>query len=517
MPPAIAPYPRRLPLGLVRRWASALALSAALGMLLFGFVTLSWSGIVLIRFPFGVDYGEGIVWQQMRNMLRGEGYSPLGVYPAIVYHYPPVYHLTTWAVSWIFGTDPLAAGRAISLISMLGSSALIGWLAAVIARGRYRVAAGLCAVMAGLFFMSCQPVVDWLATMRVDMLSYFLGFAGLAFALGAVGRPSLVTAAALCFVLAIYTKQTSLAAPGAAFIALLTVRPRMAWQLAALCICLGLAALAGLTLLTHGGFLRHILLYNVNRMKFDALGSLVAPLLMHAIYEALALAGGVILCRRVRSHWAERREKPDAVAGPVVALAYFAIKTPMLVLVLKSGASVNYLIEWYAAVAILAGVAMAPVVEAVVEQFQDDSPGATSVLLPIAALLACAVQAHNLPHRLLTMQGAHAQTKRLAPVVSLIRNTPGVVISDDMVLLIRAGRDVNWEPAIVAELGAMGRYDQPAFVRMVQERRFSLFITEGGPGDYIFEARYNPPVIKAIMENYPVTRNLNGFTVRAPG
>ena len=515
MPPVARPAPR-MPLTLLRRWSLALALAAALGMLLLGFATLTWSGIVLIRFPFGVDYGEGIVWQQMRNMLRGQGYSPLGVFPAIVYHYPPVYHLITGAISWLLGTDQLATGRAVSWVSMLGSAALIGRLAAVTANSRDRIATPLCAMMAGLIFMSCQPVVDWLATMRVDMLAYLLGFAGMALALGAVRRPRLIPAAALCFVLGIYTKQTSIAAPGAAFVALLAVRPRQAWVLLALCIGMGLAALCGVSLATHGGFLRHILLYNVNRMEFGAIGSLVVPLRMHAIYEALAIGGCVILGRRIRAQWADRRQAPYPVASAILVLAYFAIKTPMLVLVLKSGANVNYLIEWYGGVAILAGVALMPVLEIVADQFRDGPAPDKSVLLPIVILFACAVQAHSLPHRLLTDEGGRAQIKRIAPVVALIRSTPGIVISDDMVLLIRAGRDVEWEPAIVAELGAMGRYDQPALVRMIQQRRFAMFITEGGPGDYIFEARYNPPVLKAMLQNYPRVRNLNGFTIRTP-
>lgn len=510
--PLVLPRSRHSRFDIRRRWGLGLALSVALGPLLLAFMMLSWSGIVLIRFPFGVDYGEGIVWQQMRNMLRGEGYSPLGVYPAIVYHYPPVYHLTTAAVSWLLGTDQLATGRAVSWVSMLGCAALVGWLAAVTAGCRDRIVGCLCAVMAGLFFTSCQPVVDWLATMRVDWLAYLLGFAGLALAIGAIERPFLIVAAALCFVLAIYTKQTSIAAPAAAFIALLVVRPRTAWILAALCLASGLSALGVLTLRTGGGFLRHILLYNVNRMDFGAIGGLVVPLRMHALFEALALTGCVTLWRRIRAHWADRRQNKHVVASAILVLAFFAIKTPMLVLALKSGANVNYLIEWYGAVAILAGIAMKPVLETVVDHFRGRSSPDASVLLPISVFLSCAIQSYALPHRFLTMDGARAQAARLAPVAAQIRATPGIVISDDMVLLIRAGRDVEWEPAIVAELGAMGRYDQAALIRMVQQRRFSLFVIE----PLFFHNRYNPPVAKAIVANYPRARWSGPFLIRAP-
>src|SRR5690348_11443274 len=49
--------------------------------------------------PHQLDYGEGIVWQQMRMIIDGQGYAPLKPFPAIVFHYPPVYHLTTWVVA----------------------------------------------------------------------------------------------------------------------------------------------------------------------------------------------------------------------------------------------------------------------------------------------------------------------------------------------------------------------------------------------------------------------------------
>ena len=70
----------------------------------------------------------------------------------------------------------------------------------------------------------------------------------------------------MLFVAAIYTKQTTIAAPAATFAVLLVTRPKLALQGIAACIAFGMAALIVLNWLTDGGFYQHIFLYNVNRI-----------------------------------------------------------------------------------------------------------------------------------------------------------------------------------------------------------------------------------------------------------
>jgi hypothetical protein len=503
---------------LARRWVLGLALAAALGPLLAHFAINARSTLVLIQYPFGMDYGEGIVWQQMRNIMHGQGYAPLGTYPAIVYHYPPVFHVTVAFFAWLFGTDELGTGRAVSWISTLGTAALLGRLAVSIgAQSKDRVTAWLGGLLTALMFLSCEPVVIWSPLMRVDMLACLLSVGGLAFALRAIDRPGLLHAAALCFTLAVYTKQTSIAAPAAAFLGLLAVRPRLAAHLTIVTVGQSAIILAVLSWATDGNFLRHIILYNVNRVDPAALASLAGPILQHAIYVALAFAGAFLLIRRNRSLWQIRQDHVAAVAGTVAAIAYFVIKILMLPMVMKSGASFNYMIEWFCSVAILAGIATLPALRTVVAHFreQDIRPDA-SIALPCAVLLAVAVQTAQLPRVVLTPQEAAKESAQVQPAVDLIRHSTKPVISDDMTLLIRAGHPVDWEPAIAAELGATGRYDQAGFVRMIREKRFGLFLTEGKRGEYTYDSRYNPPVADAIASAYPREYALGRFTVHAP-
>ena len=68
---------------------------------------------------------------------------------------------------------------------------------------------------------------------------------------------------------------------------------------------------------------------------------------------------------------------------------------------------------------------------------------------------------------------------KMQELVEIIRKATRPVISDDMVLVLRAGRQVQWEPAIFAELASMGLWDQQPFLNMIQSHAFAFFITQG--------------------------------------
>jgi len=490
--------------------------AAAFGILITNCLWSAHNAWVLINFPFGVDYGEGIVWQQMRNMLAGHAYGPLGIFPAIVYHYPPVYHLTVGAASAATGIDQLAMGRTVSTLSAFGTAGLIASLTVAIRPSANRLANAAGGLLAATLFLTTDPVSQWGPLMRVDMLSCLFTLAGLLLAIRAVRRSSLIGVSALCFVLAVYAKQTSIAAPMAAFIGLLLVRPRLAWALAGSSFIIGIVPLVALEWLTDGGFLRHLLAYNINRFVPDQIWALILPLRQHIIYIAFSISGAALLIGDLRKHWS-RRANNLALASAISAIAYFGLKTLMLGMMLKSGASYNYLIEWFCAVAILVGIAGITAIEAIGALFRQPGAGQTrSILAPMAIMFGIAVQAYALPPHRLTMEAARSETIRASRIVRLIQASPKPVISDDMTLLIRAGRDVQWEPAIAAELGATGRYDQPGFVRLIDQRRFGLFITDGDRGPSSYNGRYNPPVADAITRDYPQTWKMGRFVIHAP-
>lgn len=459
-----------------------------------------------LHYAYDLDYGEGIVWQQMRNILAGDGYSPLGTYPAIVYHYPPVYHLTTAALAWLTGLDQLIAGRLVSLLSTIASMALVGMLVlSCIPRDERRNVRAVAAIIGALCLASIPTILTWSVLMRVDMLGCALTLGGLALSVRSIKRPAALPFAALAFVLAIYTKQTNIAAPLAACIGLWFVRSRSAYLLVGWSVALGLCALAVLVVASNGGFLRHILLYNVNRLDLSRWRLLVSVLLSQAIL--LAIAGFAMawawrrLTRDRKVLLRARIAENDSNAALLMLGLFMGIKTALLPMVLKSGASDNYLIEWSCGIAVFVGIAAVPVLRMAAH---GKSRGIWPPRILIALFtVALPLVAYRIPPVTIDHAAIRQQDERMAAIVDRIRASPRPVISDDMVLLIRAGRPVQYEPAIAAELGHSNLYDEAGFVRMVRRGDFGFFLTRGDRGSVLFDERYNRPVADAIDAAYP--------------
>ena len=124
------------------------------GLLYFLWVDLRCAGIAL-AYPFGLDYGEGIVWQQAMLIPGPQMYGPIDHLPFIVFHYPPVYHLASRAVMAL-GVDPLAAGRMVSLGATIVISISFAWLVAAGLAGRI----GRSAMLVGAVTGALLPLVS---------------------------------------------------------------------------------------------------------------------------------------------------------------------------------------------------------------------------------------------------------------------------------------------------------------------------------------------------------------------
>lgn len=482
-------------------------------LLLADLASLIKAATLILPFPFQFDYGEGIVWQQMRNIWRGEAYGPLGVFPSIVYHYPPVFHVVSGALARGFGLDELLAGRLVSLLATLASAGLVGCLTASTIRQPSRTVPLVCAGLAALACFGWGPIVVWSPLMRVDMLACAFSLAGLVLVVRGLDRPSWIDAASVAFVLAVYTKQVSVAAPAAAFLALYRVRPALAWRLAGGCLLLGSITLVILSALTGGGFVRHVFLYNVNR--FDPMRglSLVDLLSWHVLLIVPAALGLHIAWPRCREAWTGRTSGRDAFAA-LMAISYLVLKTLMLPMIMKSGAAGNYFVEWCFALTIFIGLGMQPAVSLASNAVTTDQR--LSPIVMAVVLVGVSIEATTAWRWDVDDASVRANAEALRPVVAAIAASTRPVISDEMTLPIRAGRDVLWEPAISAELGHSGVYDQAAFVAMVRAGMFGFFVTEGRRGDGLFDERYNAPVASAMEAGYPVERPVGRFVLHLP-
>ena len=488
-----------------------------LAALLYRAVLFAAAGFAAIRYPWSLDYGEGIVWQQVRWIFTSHAYGPIDGFPAIVFHYPPLYHAVTAIGAGALGTDQLATGRAISLLSTVAAAVGSAILTGLLLQNRAnRTNRRLCGWIAGLLVFTYFPVTHWAVLMRVDMLAIALSLFGLVAAFKSLERPRFIYLASLLFVAAVYTKQTAIAAPAATFAVLIILRPKLAIRGIAASLGLGTATLLTLGWLTDGGFYRHLVLYNLNRADLSRVWWIAVVAMAQALYVVLA---GLVLVRRLgelRSKYAGDANVRAALAANatdvrlLIAIAYLVISTVMLLLVLKSGSSVNYFLEWFFALGPFA--AMAP---NEVSKSRPDKPerqGIPAAWFPLG--LAIGALMAPLPR---SDYGADTPYARaLAHLSKVIAAADKPVISDDMVLLIRSGKDVLWEPAIFAELASTGRWDERPFVRRIRKGEFAFFVTLGDEGQYSFGQRYNPALAQAMDAAYPETEDMAALKIRRP-
>jgi hypothetical protein len=500
------------------QWAMITAFCIATALLLWRVWRSINLAALLLPLPYSIDYGEGIVMQQAMMILGPRMYGDINVYPYIVFHYPPLYHLTVRAIAAV-GADLLYAGRGLSMASTAAVTAFVGALIFRSVRARATAAVAIAAgVIGGGTVLTDMPIVEWSPIMRVDMFAIALSFAGVYLAVLSTRRPALLYVAALAFVLSIYTKQTMIAAPAATFATLWLRAPRSVRGPIVFGFGLSAAALAGLCWETNGGFLQHIVLYNFNRFSLlralMLLGVMVAPF---ALYLVVAVAFGLVHgWRRLRAPYSppvrEQIRHSDEALILVIMTAWFGIAAVTLVTLGKSGGYINYFIEWMCVCNVLIGVAAGNALDAM----RRSGHAKTSVLLApvlLAAQLLCIQSMDNTSAPKLTTTPVRQAMDHL---FHMVQGAQKPVLSDDMVLLLRAGKEVPIEPEIFADLGSLGQWDQRRLIDLINLHAFAFIVTQYGPGNWWYDQRYTKPVQAAIATNYPHQERYADYVVMRP-
>ena len=465
-----------------------------------------------------LDYGEGIVWQQAMLIPSARMYGDINQFPFLVFHYPPVYYLAVRAIASL-NADPLMAGRCISVIATVLTA--ITSVALVFYAMREKVGsvpALIGAAVAGLSFFCFWPVFICSALMRVDMLALALSFLGVLCATLSVRRPPLLYCAAVLFVLAVFTKQTSIWAAVASMAVMSQVAPRRMLKASGLGLLLACTALAALEWATAGRFLQHILAYNINRYSFDNLAISLVQQAGHIGFVVLALIGlGMNWQSLAAEHrWRSRTvmvqdlTASDAVRLQAIIAIYLLFSSGSLVMLGKSGASFNYMIEWMAILSVLIGILFARATRWCLMplDWRPTQIGAVFLLLVPTVLI---VQVLRLPV-VRTEFSTPAEARELVDLVARIGAADRAVLSEDMVLLMKAGKGVPWEPAIFAELGSIGRWDERLIIDRIVAHDFAFVVM----APEIREDRFTKPVRQAIAATYPRTENQAGFKLHLP-
>ncbi|MFI5393968.1 MAG: ArnT family glycosyltransferase [Candidatus Binatia bacterium] len=476
------------------------------------------SSLAAIRYPFELDFGEGVVLGQIKMLMAGQAYRPLGASPPyVINNYPPVFHLVTAVASHLTG-NMLATGRGVSVTSTLLASMIVAvlvWCAAKTESARLPRA--LAAVFAGLSFLSISYTATWGSLMRVDMLAHFFSLAGLlVFATGAA-RGRRVYWCALPFLLAVYTKQTAIAAPVACILAALFMDVALSLKLAALLLGMGLVSFAGLTWLTSGQFYFHVVTANHNAYDWHRMVFFLGDLEQrYSIEMAIAAVAAASLLSGVRK--ANRSLSASATSWIRPVLGVYLVTAFLVSLTIgKVASEVNYLIEFMGVVCICVGIALA-------EGFAGGRLPAAShslasslsavflpclLLIPMSGLLRRpAIEWVEIP----SVQEQH----ETAQLLEIIRNADGPVLSQNLTLLFLAGKPVEFQPCDMAHVAYQGEWDQSGFVARIEGRQYQLVILHFDVARHPDWEGFTPSMVAAIRGHYVPAQSLAGYWIYKP-
>lgn len=509
-----------------RPYARAAGL-AALALLLAGALPLIWAAALrlqfLLRYPYPHDGLEGTLLHEARLLYAGQPlYQPLERLRFVSAPYPPLHFLLLGlADAHIAGPHVFWAGRLVSLAAALAVALLIVLTC--------RRAGGMwLGSIAGLaLFASAPPLLLWATRIKPDLLALLCTALGLCMATAASGRPDTAARewplrlerlsplalplAALCFALAFFAKQTTVAAPlatglalafddlrdwragagPAMFVGRLPLRRRT--LLFGLCyLALVLGAWVALDLITSFQFTAHI--WGLHRSEWWSVAlwrKFVALLLPYT--PGVVLAAGVLLALAPR----DRR---------VLVPACYALLAPITLLGAgETGANHNHLLESLLAISLAVGICASRLPE-------------WSERRPLAALLALALLIAQLG---LAYRPQDWYTNELAPpqtpqrYLDFMRNTPGEILADDVGLMMAAGRPLRYDdPSTMGPAAQSGVWDESGLMQEIAERRFSAIMLPVDLGHDRIDpsGRWTPEMLDAIRQHYKLAFRDTIFT-----
>ncbi|MDX2177632.1 MAG: hypothetical protein SF028_14305 [Candidatus Sumerlaeia bacterium] len=471
-----------------------------------------------VAFPYSLDREEGYLAAQARAVGEGHTiYPPIANRPWLVGNYPPTYPIGTAALASATGSE-LAAGRALSLLSALAALSLLG--AAVWRATRQAELALLAAGHAA----ASWDWMSWLPYARVDFLAVGLAMGGLAAFLSAPARTR-ATLAGVLFCAAFFAKQTQLAAPAAVMVAMLAAGDRRgAFRFAAGTAGAALALLGVLVAITGGEAWRHLVEYNRNEFTLAQ----VRVWLRHWLFfEGAAMAALLVamagIAARGRCEPSDPAPQPSDPATTVL-LAYGVLAALTFAAAGKAGAAENYLIEPQLGLGALLALAL----HRLCLPLEPGSPRWLRALNPAALLLVfllllgksipserpgplsplsfsqrwATLGRGAAPDPLLSEAGARAELA--------VRAADGEVLSEDAVLLLRAGRPVFYQPFIMSQLAREGVWDSSAFDGALWEGRFALVVATQDLATEEFLLGFTEMARTAILSRY---RLVDAFAV----
>ncbi|HSP69605.1 MAG TPA: glycosyltransferase family 39 protein [Bryobacteraceae bacterium] len=437
---------------------------------------------------------ESVVAAQSLMLVHdGTLYYDLKHYPYTVCAYMPAFY---WLESGLIrlGLSAFHAGRWISLTALLSLILLSGKLVLLYTGDRHA------AWVASLSTASSSLLASWGTVGQVDTLAAFFALAAFyQYSRFHLRGESTLWIAGVCAALALFTKQTMVAAPLAILVLLWTRDRKKALTFGAI-FGAGMAALVlGINAALDGRFLANTVFANMN--PFSG-----AKFLAQFRYFASISSGLLVIL--VASFSRMRRGRNLA---PCIYLGFAGLM--FLGTAAKIGSDTNYQIESTLLLAICTAIGLHQL-DFFRLYFGQSKSWITLLLIPLALHMAIGyrVSANVLIARLANEKLFRAEIEQLRPLVPA---TGGLVLSTDFNAMVRLRQRMDVEPLIYNLLTSAGRIDPEPVRRDLARGAFSTVILSE---DVFQKQRITGPEIgtlpasqlEEVRKHYRLVQHING-------
>lgn len=469
----------------------------------------------MLRVPVQWDYGEGhVLWMSQHITNAETAYRPIDRLPYVVFPYTPLFLFASRVVGVLF-EDPLVAGRSLSLACTIGIAVVVALSVFWCVPARFPRIWRLSGAAFGAALMLCmQSVAGWGALMRVDMLALFFMFAGLAIYIVLGKKEQWQFVSAFLFILAIFTKQTMLSAPLACAIFGLTTNPRAAIRVYGFAIILGLSAIFFCNAVTHGGFWRNVVDYNLNPFSWKiALREVYTHLQENVASVAVAVAAlfSIWNARAIRRFgWKGFLQvKSDRMYDRAVLICglNWLLAGMWTLAIGKMGSAYNFFLTFDISTSFLCGFSLFRLLAtwSANNRNRNFAPLVLTLLFSLMLLPARSVVAG-------LMDRFDARVDKETQLVRLIRATPGPVMSENLLALIRASKEVHIEPATVSFLAQIGRWDERPYLQLLDQQYFQMIVAVNLRGTN----RYTQAMTSSIDRAYSLDQTIGEYLIYRP-
>jgi hypothetical protein len=397
---------------------------------------------------------ESIVALHSNMLATGSGlYYDLNHYPFTVSPYGPIFYGTS-AILHRLGLPLFQGGRLLSFAALLGSFWFLWRTLKVLVTNPDARAAGL------ILAASTANVLFWGTVGQTDMLA-------VCFSLGAFANcldwrehraARSLLAAGVFALLAIFTKQTSLAAATAIGVWLLFEDRRIAVGWIAGVAGAGTAVAFALNSATHGHYFQNAIYANINPLSVD-------KLVQHVRYFVLT-CGGLLVVIAAGVRRGSRRLMPLYLYTLLAAGIWLATAP-------KIGSDLNYQIETMLLLALCAACALDRL-EYFPKLFRQDRGWVTLLNIPLLlhVVLNVVLTGNVLASRVLMEPQKAAESAALMPYLQ----PRGRVLTSQFNALVHSRGRMEVEPLIYTLLVDAGRVDPGPVLRDLSSRQFARVI-----------------------------------------